>query len=241
MSGFGRVTIGFWISGRPKIRSQRQTSQQPRISNEEERLELEKTFKLGVEFVDLGTILRGTVRSVPIPIHYSGTLPVRLEAKAPNRLAWLDESTTHAITSRVSEFRILFDATEFDGAFEFSFPISVRLNELSIDRTFIIRGNVFAPITFRQAPAVLSSTALGPFEVIVRNNTPEPATIESIISDGKLDVLAAPDSVGAQSEAVIRFVRLSLTESVPERIWISFSKPVEGKELYDFRLRWGPP
>jgi hypothetical protein len=61
------------------------------------------------------------------------------------------------------------------------------------------------------------------------------------MTDGKLNILAAPERVEAQSEIVIRLVRRSREETGPDRIWIAFANPIEKKDLYDYRLRWGLP
>jgi hypothetical protein len=203
--------------------------------------ELDGAFKLGADHVDLGTVLKGDLRSAVVPIEYTGAVPARIEGRTSNRLVWLDETTTLSITPDVTGFRFFFDASDFEGPFEFSFPISVRLNDVSVDRTFGVRGNVFAPLTLRQEQGGIPSASLAPFEVTLRNNTNEAVSIVSVMTDGKLDVVTLPNLVEAQSEGTIRLVRLSLAEPVPDRIWISLSKPVEGRTIYDFRLRWSLP
>jgi hypothetical protein len=196
---------------------------------------IDENFEILRNPVDLGTLVEGQYLTVEVPIKYTGEVPVSVELAFENPLVALDYSSSANVTSRSKNLLLLVSTVNWDGPFNLPLPVKLRSQAAVVERTILVRGDVFVPIAFRQDPPNGPIEEGRQFSVFVRNNTQEEIGIRFISVDAKFDVLKEPKVLipDQESEVVLR-LRASAT---PDRLNIALDRPLHGRDTYSYRFR----
>jgi len=208
------------------------TSNAPAVDTKKIQAQIEKDFQFLKNPIDLGRLLDGQHLSIEVPIKYTGDLRLSLDMELPNPLVGL-KVLDEPITSRTESFTLLVGADAWEGPFTLPLPLKIRYEGVTVERTLVVKGNVFVPLAFRQSPAE------GPlpdklFSVFVRNNTDQAATVRSAWSDGKMDLVKKPGTVPPHEE--VELVFKPHPNETPDRVYLTLDTPIEGRTNYTYRL-----
>jgi hypothetical protein len=215
-----------------------QSAGQPRVapSSESVRL-LEQNFRIVNETVNVGTIWQGENPLVNVGIEYKGDLPIRIESSLNTSLIALDAMSTRQIQPGTSNFNLRIYTEEYEGPFRMPFPLTVYYKDVEIKKTVTVEGVVFAPFTFRQVPDPASLNPGEKFEVYVRNNMDSAVAVDFVQTEAAFDVVEHARQIPPQAEGKIVLVRRPDAETLPARLAISVTKPIQGKQLFYFKVR----
>ena len=195
-------------------------------------------FKILRDSIDFGTLIEGQHFQIEVPIKYTGDLPLSLELDFPNPLFAL-EYTPEPITSRTDKFILLVGTDDWDGPFTLPLPLKIRYQQVTVERTLLLKGNVFVPISFRQVPPNGPIEAGREISVFVRNNTDQELGVAGVLVDVKFDVLKRPDTLLSHQEAeIILRLRPNL---VPGPLTLVLQNPITGRQMYTYRFRNARP
>ena len=197
--------------------------------------EIDQSFELLSNPVDLGTLNEGEHPRIEIPIKYTGNVPVSVDMQLENPLVSLDASSSVDITSRTKSLVLLIGTENWEGPFNLPLPLKIRHEGATVERTLVVKGSVFVPIAFRQSPANGPIREGNEFSVFIRNNTSQKAGVTYIAVDGKLDILKQPRELLANQEAEV-VLRLKPGES-PDRLYLTLDTPLHGRDAYVYRFR----
>ena len=216
----------------PDIFPGRKSADEPAVG--EIQKQIEKTFELLRNPVDLGTLTEGEHLRFDIPIKYTGNFPVSVELGLANSLVDLDTGTSIEVTSKSNHLVLLVDTQGWEGPFNIPLPLRIRSGAAATERTLIVEGNVFAPVVFRQEPPDGPIEAGRPISVFIRNNTPEEARFQ-VNTDAKFEILKRPETLlpNAETEVVLK---LKPGES-PDQLHLELGAPIHGRTIFSYRFR----
>ena len=216
----------------PDIFPGRRSANEPGVA--EVKKQIEKTFELLRNPVDLGTLIQGRHLRFEIPIKYTSDFPVSLESGLANTLVDLEGPSSLDVTSRSNHLVLLVDTEDWEGPFNIPLPLKIRSGAAAIERTLVVKGDVFAPIVFRQEPPDGPIEAGRQFSLFIRNNTPQEAAFR-INTDTKFEILKRPETLlpNAETEVVLK---LKSGES-PDRLDLETGVPIYERTTFSYRFR----
>ena len=188
---------------------------------------------LGTEF-DLGRLIQGEYPPpIEVPIKYTGNLKLSVEQKLPNPIINL-ASMSDTIESSTKSITLLVSTENWDGPFSLPFLLKIRYGGVFIERTVLIKGNVFVPLAFHQSP--LDGPVPGQqFSIFIRNNTDEQAQIGTVIVDGKMDLVKQPEALLPHDE--VELVFKPHPDEIPDRMSLVLKTPIQGRSNYIYPIR----
>jgi archaellum component FlaG (FlaF/FlaG flagellin family) len=196
--------------------------------------QIEKDFEILRNPVDVGTLIQGEPSRTEVPIRYTGDAPISIDVALQNPLVDLEYESSSKITAASKSFVLLID-TSHEGPFNFPLPLKISSGGVSVERTVLVKGTVFAPVTFRQEPADGPIVQGENFSVFVRNNTAEEAKIRYITVDGKLLIMKQPGKLPPNEEVEV-VLRLKPDE-IPDRLYLVLDTPIHDRSSYTYRFR----
>jgi len=196
--------------------------------------QIEKTFELLRNPMELGTLIEGQHLRFEIPIKYTGNFPVSIELGLSNPLVDLDSASSLEVTSRSDHLVLLVDTQDWEGPFTVPFPLKIRSGAATIERILVVKGEVFAPIVFRQELPDGPIEVGRPFSLFIRNNTPQGAPFQ-INTDAKFEILKRPETLLPNAETEI-VLKLKPNES-PDRLYLELGAPIQGRAIFSYRFR----
>jgi len=196
--------------------------------------QIEKTFELLRNPVDLGMLLEGQHSRFEIPIKYTSDFPVSIELGLSNPLVDLESASSLEVTSRSDHLVLLVDTQDWEGPFNIPLPLKIRSGAATIERTLVVKGEVFAPIVIRQEPPDGPIEPGRPFSLFIRNNTPQEALFQ-INTDTKFEILRRPETLLPNAEAEV-VLKLKPGES-PDRLTLELGAPIQGRIIFSYRFR----
>ena len=196
---------------------------------------IDQSFEFLRNPVDLGRLIDGQQLSLDIPIRYSGDVPVSAESELANPLADLDATSSNQITSQTDHIVLLVNTEGWEGPFDLPLPVRIRNGAAVVKRRLVIRGTVFAPVTFRRNPPHSSIEPGQPLSVVVRNNSSVETKVAGVRTDGKFDVVKQPEFLRPNAEAEI-VLQLKPGES-PDRLYLLLEMPIEGRRTFTYRFQ----
>ncbi len=217
----------------PDIFPRRSTTEDADIGETERKID--QNFAFPRNPVELGRLIEGQQLRYEIPIKYSGDIPVSAEVEIPNSLADLDAASASQITSRTDNLVLLLNTEGWQGPFDLPLPLKIRNGAATVKRTLVLRGTVFAPVTFRLDESKLQPDE--PFSIFVRNNSSEDARVAAVRSDGKFQILKLPEKIPANTEVEI-VVKLRPGDS-PDRLNVLLENTIEGRSIFTYRFQPG--
>jgi hypothetical protein len=194
--------------------------------------EIDKKFEILSNTIDVGRLIQGQISQVEVPIKYTGTVPVTVGLALPNPL--VDIPVSAPLTSDSKNIVLVLSTENWEGPFNLPLVLNVQHEAATISRTLQVKGDVFAPITFRQDPPNGPIEEGKEFSVFIKNNTEQQVAIRFSV-DAKLDFMKLPDVLPANSE-IEAVLRLRPRES-PDRLYLFLNSPVYGRETYVYRFR----
>jgi len=195
--------------------------------------QIEQSLRLPKSEIDMGTVIEGAQVNNQVPIEYTGKFPLTVELATAMPVVSVHMERGR-LTESSSHFILSFDSGGWEGPVSIPVNVRFRFEAAVVERTVLVRGSVFAPITFRQVPPT-SAQKDGRFSVFIRNNTSEKIDLQYISVDGKLDVLKDVRVLEPQAETETIF-RPKPGEK-PGTLTIVPSQPVHGKNMFAFRFR----
>ena len=204
------------------------------IDIKEAQKQIEKNFHLPGDPIDLGTLLEGQHFSINVPIEYTGDLPLTIELGLPNPLVALGQ-LSEPITSRSKNFVLLVGTDNWEGPFTLPLPLTIRYLTAAVERTVIVKGDVFHPLSFRQVPPNGPIEEGREFSVFIRNNTDEEVRVNAIIVDAKLDVLKRPEMLPSRGEEEV--VLKLRPGQIADQLTLILDAPLRGQDKYIHRFR----
>ena len=208
-----------------------------KINVKEVQQSIEKNFEILRNPVDLGKLNDGQHFSIEVPIKYTGDIPLSVELALRNPL--VDLPVSEPITSRSKNFLLLVGTDNWEGPFNLPVPFKIRYGNASVERTLMVKGEVFVPVAFRQDPPNGPIEEGREFSVFIRNNTVQPAGIKFISTDAKLDIVKQPNILPPSQETEVVF-KLRRNQS-PDALYLQLDVPLNGRELYTYRFRNARP
>lgn len=207
------------------------TSEAPNIDVKKIQAQIEK-FEILQNPLDLGRMIDAQHISIEVPIKYTGDLPLTLEMTLQNPLVAL-EGLPEPITSSTKSFTLLVSTDDWKGPFRLPLSLEIRHETVTVKRTLVVQGNVFAPLEFRQSPEE------GPlpdreFSVFIRNNTDQATPIHSILVDGKMDFVRGPQTLLPHDEVEVVFK--PHRNEIPDLLRLILDTPLEGRSTYTYRF-----
>jgi hypothetical protein len=196
--------------------------------------DLDSKFKVGQTVFDLGVVQQGERRKIVIPVEYGGAESFAVDVASPGGLISA-ETPTLTIKPETKELTLWFDSRDWDGVFTIPVAIKVRNIPSPIERQISVHGSVFAPLTFRQSPSPFPNMPGQELRILVTNASDDPITINSVSTDDAFEVLEIPSPIAGKSEGIIRLGRKTTDPS--NLVSIRLAQPVNGKSLYEFRIR----
>jgi hypothetical protein len=210
------------------------TSAAPAINSEEIRKKIETTFQILRNPIDLGTLIQGEYPPpLEVPITYTGDLSLSLELGLPNPLVDL-AVMNEPITSRTKNFVLILGTEKWEGPFTLPLPLKIKYENVVVERTLTVKGNVFVPVAFRQSPEdgpVLDKQ----FSIFIRNNTDDRAPIHAVLVDGKMDLIKRPEALLPHEEVEVIF-KTHPNES-PDRLFLTLDAPIQGRSAYTYPIK----
>src|SRR6266566_3408619 len=194
--------------------------------------QIDKNFEILRNPVDVGTLTEGQSLRIEVPIKYTGDQPVSAELTLPNPIVSISGD---AITSQ-SDHLVLFVGTEnWDGPFDFPLPVKIRQGAATIERTLLVKGSIFVPLSFRQSPPNGPIEEGREFSVFIRNNSAQQVGIRYISLDAKLNIVKQPKILFPDQEAEV-VLKLRPGKS-PDRMYVQLDAPLHGRDMYTYRFR----
>ena len=197
--------------------------------------EIEKTFEILQNPVDLGTLIQGDYSTFEIPIKYTGDAPISLELGLPNPIVDFDYQSTSRITSSSRNLVLLVTTADWEGAFDLPLPLKIQSQGATVERVLVVKGSVFAPLTFRQDPPDRPLKPGEQFSLFLRNNTSQEAGIRSLSVEGKALILKEPRKVPPNEEVEVVFKRKP--DDTPDKLYIELETPIQGRDRFTYRFR----
>jgi hypothetical protein len=178
--------------------------------------------------LDLGRVIKGFHHPFEIPVQYSGKYRLQVKLMPPNPVFLVD----HDLKEGGKLIRAYVDAGSLEEG-QFAIPVKVRFSvgTSDVDKTVVVKGNIFRPITFRH-------TLSGPIRkgtiltVFVKNNTTEVMPIEYLTGDINSEDQKLPEAIGPGEEGALVFTMLS--DTPPTRLELLFKKSVFGSAQYSY-------
>ncbi len=209
-------------------------SPEPPIDVKKVQEEINKNFKILRDSIDLGTLMQGQHFQIEVPIKYTGDLPLSLELDFPNPLVALGYMS-EPITSRTDKFVLLVGTDDWNGPFTLPLPLKIRYQQVTVERTILLKGSVFVPISFRQVPPNGPIEEGREFSVFIRNNTDQKLGVTGVLVDAIFDVPKWPEVLLPHDEGeVILKLRPNRT---PGLLTVVLENPVNGRQTYAYRFR----
>src|SRR5207237_10776145 len=118
--------------------------------------------------------------------------------------------------------------------FNFPLPLKIKSGGAAIERTLVVKGTVFAPVTFRQEPADGPIVPGENFSVFLRNNTAQEATIRYVSADGTLIIVKEPTKLPRKQDVEV-VLRLKPDERL-DRLVLILDTPLEGRMDYIYMI-----
>jgi hypothetical protein len=201
------------------------------VQNTEEVVKIAKEIETQLQGmpaeIDLGRVIKGFQHAFEIPVQYTGKRPLRVSLMPPNPVFLVDRDFKEG----GKLLRAYVDGESLEG--QFAIPVKVRFSfgTSDVDKTVVIKGNVFRPITFRH-------TSSGPIRkgavvtVFVKNNTAEVMPIDHLTGDIHAEDQKVPEAIAPGDEVAIAFTLLS--DTPPTRMDLMFKKVVFGSSQYSY-------
>ncbi len=198
--------------------------------------EIKSTFKLQNETFDVGTLLQGEYKQVTVPFEYSGDVPIRIESKLDTALAAIQSGTTRQLTKASKGFAVIVGSDDFEGPFRAPVRFVVYYKGVTFEQAVSFQGVIKASLRYRQVPETISRTSNENFELFIANASTADVEISAVFTDGKFHVNRFPDRIAPGQEASIS-LRRNLAESPGSTVAIHLKQPLNGKTIYEFKLR----
>ena len=208
-----------------------------KINVKEVQQSIDTSFQILRNPIDLGRLTDGQHFSTDVPIQYTGDLPLSVELAISNPLVSLP--VMDPITSLSKNLVLLVGTDSWEGPFELPLHLRIRYREAAVERTLMLKGEVFVPIAFRQDPPNGPIEEGREFSVFIRNNTGQEAGIRFISTDAKLDIMKQPQTLLPNQEAEVVF-KLRRNQS-PDNLYLQLDGPLNGREIYTYRFRNSRP
>src|SRR5207244_2430917 len=117
---------------------------------------------------------------ISIHMEYTGDAPIFISSELASDLLTLEASSTQYVAAGSKEFGFLLNTEAWDGPFVIPYPLKVHYKGVTLDRTVVIKGNVFAPLTLTQKPSPFTNSPGQEVAVAIRNNTAVSLLIASV-------------------------------------------------------------
>jgi hypothetical protein len=205
----------------------------PPVNLKDFQTQIEKNFEIVTNPVDLGKLTAGQHLQVELPIKYTGDLPLSIERAVPNPL--VDVAIADGITSKSKNLVLLVNTEGWEGPFTLPLSLRIKHRGVSVDRMVMVKGEVFAPLVFRQSPPNGPIEEGQEFSVFIRNNTDQKVGVTFFSTDGKLAVVKQPAALPPKEEAEL--VLKLRPGQLPDMLYVNLDSALSGHEVYTYRFR----
>ena len=195
--------------------------------------QIDKNFEILRDSLDCGRLIQGQHAEFQVPVKYTGDAAVLVSLGLPNPL--VDVPAGSLINNRSKSLTLTVSAEDWEGPFSLPLRLEIKLGAAIVERTLQVKGEVFAPVSFRQNPPDGPIEELRPFSVFIRNNTGQESAIRSLSTDSKLDIMKMPPALPAHAEVEVLF-RLKPGQTA-DKLYLTLDVALEGRGLYVYRFR----
>jgi hypothetical protein len=202
------------------------------LSNQEDVVRITKEIDAQLQGIpaeiNLGRVVKGVQHAFEIPVQYSGERRLLLKLMPANPVFLVDRDIPKAGERPI---RAYVDATTLEGPFAIPVKVRFSVGTSDVDKTVVVKGEIFRAITFRHTPAgfLLKGAMLS---VFVRNNSAEVLPVDYIAGDVDGEHLKKPDAIAPGEEG--EFVFKMVSDTQPTRLDILFKKSVFGSAQYTY-------
>lgn len=196
---------------------------------------LEQNFTMLRDSVDVGTLMEGELRPIEVPFKYTGDLPISVELAFDNPLVALEFRSSIGITRNSNHFLLLVNTESSAGPFNMRLPLKIRYQAAAIERTLLLKGNIFVPIAFRQAPPNGPIEAGRAFSLFIRNNTRQQLGVRLISVNAKFDIVKRPEKLPPNQE--IEMILKLKPGEIPDHLYLELDAPLNGRSVYTYQFR----
>ncbi len=197
--------------------------------------DLERSLVVTESVIDLGVIPQGERRRFPIHLGYTGEKPARLQLDFPNE-AISTEGVSPSINAATKEIGLTLVSELWQDDFAFPVTLKVSTEAARVERTVLVRGSVFAPITISQNPAVFVDGVGNKVELRIHNNTDQAVTVVSISTDDAFSLNQLPAPIPAKGEASVTLVR-KISDARADKVYVTFTTPPKASAMSVYSLR----
>ena len=195
--------------------------------------QIDQNFEILHDSLDCGRLIQGQHAEFHVPVKYTGDVAVLVSLALPNPLVDVPAGTM--INNQSKSLTLTVSAEDWEGPFSLPLRLEIKREAAIVERTLLVKGEVFAPVSFRQNPPGGPIEELRPFSVFIRNNTGQASDIRSISTDSKLDIMKMPPALPAHTEVEV-LLRLKPGQT-PDKLYLTLDVPLEGRGLYVYRFR----
>src|SRR5262249_3606333 len=104
--------------------------------------EIKSKFKVTSDVVDVGELIQGDFKQLPVAIEYTGEAPIRIGSENPTPVTALDSTSTRRITKETKQFFVTVGSDDFDGPFDLPLKFTVYYQSVALDQTIRFRGSI---------------------------------------------------------------------------------------------------
>jgi hypothetical protein len=202
--------------------------------------ELEQSFRLPATVINVGAVWYRDKPAFQVPIEYTGAFPLRLTGPEDDALVIVDKDTGELVSPGAKSFSIRILPGSHEGPFRLPVPITVHYRDVSVEKTLIVEGAIFVPLTFRQAPDPIPPIVPeNGFELFVKNNTENPVVVQRVETDG-LNVEGIQEIPAGGEIRLVLTLRKGIRRFLPQ-IVVTTAEPIRGRNRFPFTLRKSTP
>jgi hypothetical protein len=198
--------------------------------------EIESSFKLLTDVIEVGQLAEGERRHIRVPFEYTGSVPIRLEAKSEGPVIAIDAGSTRSLSRTSKDFGVWIGSDDFSGPFDSSLVFTIFYKNIAIDRRVSFKGVILSPFSYRQIPDVVPKDSKADFQLVIRNNTNEAVQINAVFTDARFSVNDYPAEIPPGAEGTISLRRTLTAAQAGSKIEVNLKKPVNGREIYEFKI-----
>ena len=207
----------------------------PAANTEQLAKEIDQALRFQTE-LNLGTVIHGQLVQLRLPVEYSGKLPLSVRLKSPLPSFTLAAQNL-GLTSTSPYVFFSFQTDGWDGPVNVPLRVEFKYEDAFVERSLLVRGSVFSPLSFRQVPAEIQKGKTETVSVFVRNNTGEPITVRYVSVQDRVNTLKSVSVMEPHQEA--EFVFGIRPDIEPTTFSVVPKQPVQGTSEFAYKFRVG--
>ncbi len=195
--------------------------------------EFEASLALESDVFDAGSLVRGPIQTLKIPLKYTGKWDLNVETLPPATFVYTRKDN---MAAPLQSFPLYVDTNKASDEFSVSLVLRFWAGVAAVEKPLTVTGKVFSPISFRGPSETMVPGK--PVQVFVQNNTDEAAEVLYFTTNDDFTILSFPQTISPHQEAEV--VLEALAGRKPKSLGLLLRKPVSGLDQFSFKLSPAP-